>query len=93
MVIRRCEAGAVVELDVVCDAEAEFADDGGCVAAAVVVAGEIEVGGWSLVGAWDVDVAFVCVFEVAVVVVGGEDCVGEVLLGLAGIPFGVLGAG
>ena len=91
MVIRGREARAVVELDVVRDAEAELADDGGGVAAAVVVAGEVEVGGWGLVGAGDVDVAFVGVFEVAVVVVGGEDGVGEVLLRLAGVPFGVLG--
>ena len=93
VLIRGRKPRAGVELDVVGDAEAEFADYGGRVAAAVVVAGEIEVGGGSLVGAWDVDVAFVSVFEVAVVVVGGEGCVGEVLLGFAGVPFCVLGAG
>ncbi len=85
----RVEVG-IVPLEVVRDGEAELADDGGPVAAAVVVAGFLEVGGGRLAGAGVVDAVVVGIFEVAVVVVGGEDVVGEVLVRVAGAPFGVL---
>ena len=90
MIIRRGEVGTVVPFEIVCDAEAEFADDGGRVAAAVVVAGEIEVGGGGIAGAGIVDAVVVGVFDVAVVVVGGEIVVREVLMWVAGAPFRVL---
>ena len=93
MLTRRREPRARIELDIIRNAEAEFAHYRGCVAAAVVVAGEVEVGGRGLVGAGDVDVGVVCVLEVAVVVVGGEGGVGEVLLRGARVPFCVLGWG
>ena len=89
MVTRWGETG-IVPFEVVGDAEAELADDGGPVAAAVVVAGEFEVGGWGLAGAGVVDAVVVGPLEVAVVVVGGEKVVGEVLMWVAGAPFGVL---
>ena len=85
MIIRH-EIG-IVPFEVIRDAETEFADDGGPVAAAVVVAGEMEVGGR---GAGVVDAVVVGPFEVAVVVVGGEVIVAEVLVGVAGAPFRVL---
>ena len=84
------ETCLIVPLEIIGDAEAEFADDSGVIAAAVVVAGEFEVGGWGLAGAGVVDAIVVGPFEVAVVVVGGEDVVGEVLVGIAGAPFCVL---
>lgn len=71
VVIRRCEVG-VLPLEVVRDAEAELADDGGPVAAAVIVTGEFQVGGWRVAGAGVVDAVVVGPFDVAVVVVGGE---------------------
>ena len=86
MTTRRREIG-IVPLELIRDAEAELADDGGPVAAAVVVAGEVEVGGR---GARVVDAVVVGPFEVAVVVVGGEGVVGEVLVRVAGAPFRVL---
>lgn len=89
MVVRRGEVG-VCPLEVVRDAEAELADDGGAVAAAVVVAGECEVGGWGVAGGGGVDAVVVGPFDVAVVVVGGEVVVREVLVGIAGAPFRVL---
>lgn len=89
VVVRRGEVG-VGPLEVVRDAEAEFADEGGPVTAAVVVAGEFEVGGGGVAGGGVVDAVFVGPFDVAVVVVGGEVVVGEVLVGVAGAPFGVL---
>ena len=84
------ETRLIVPLEIIGDAEAEFADDSGVIATAVVVAGEFEVGGWGLAGAGVVDAVVVGPFEVAVVVVGGEDVVGEVLVGIAGAPFCVL---
>lgn len=89
MTIRRSEVG-IVPFEIVRDTEAEFADDGGPVAAAVVVAGFFEVGGGGLAGAGVVDAVVVGPFEVAVVVVGGEGVVGEVLVGVTGAPFCVL---
>lgn len=89
VVVRRGEGG-VGPLEVVRDAEAEFADEGGPVTATVVVAGEFEVGGRGVAGGGVVDAVFVGPFDVAVVVVGGEVVVGEVLVGVAGAPFGVL---
>ena len=89
MVIRRGEVG-VGPFEVVGDAEAELADDGGAVAAAVVVAGECEVGGWGVAGGGIVDAVVVGPFDVAVVIVGGEVVVSEVLVGIAGSPFRVL---
>ncbi len=61
-----------IPLQVVGDAEAELANDEGPVAAAVVVAGFFEVSGGGFAGAGVVDAVVVGVFEVAVVVVGGE---------------------
>lgn len=89
VVVRWGETG-IVPFEVVGDAEAELADDGGPVAAAVVVAGEFEVGGRGLAGAGVVDAVVVGPFQVAVVIVGGEEVVGEVLMWVAGAPFGVL---
>ena len=89
MAIRRGESG-VVPLKVIRDGEAEFADNGRPVAAAVVVAGFLEVGGGGLAGAGVVDAVVVGPFQVAVVVVGGEEVVGEVLVRVAGTPFRVL---
>ena len=86
MSARRREIG-IVPLELIRDAEAELADEGGPVAAAVVVAGEVEVGGGR---AGVVDAVVGGPFEVAVVVVGGEVVVGEVLVGVAGAPFRVL---
>lgn len=91
MAVRRRE-GRVVPLQVVRDAEAELADDGREVAAAVVDAGLLEVCGGGPSSAGLVDAAVVGVFEVAVVVVGGEPVVGEVLVRVAGAPEGVLPA-
>ncbi len=85
----RVEVG-IVPLEVVRDGEAELADDGGPIAAAVVVAGLLEVGGGGLAGAGVVDAVVIGPFKVAVVVVGGEEVVGEVLVRVAGAPFGVL---
>lgn len=87
--VRWGEVG-VIPLEVVRDAQAELADDGGPVAAAVVVAGEFEVGGGGVAGAGVVDAVVVGPFDVAVVVVGGEVVVGEILVWIAGAPFGVL---
>lgn len=87
--IRRGEIGTA-PLEVVGDAEAELADHGGPVAAAVIVAGFLEVSGRGLAGAGVVDAVVVGIFEVAVVVVGGEGVVGEVLVRVAGAPFCVL---
>ena len=87
--VRRCEVG-IVPFELVRDAEAELADDGGPVAAAVVAAGLLEVGGGGLAGAGVVDAVVVGPFEVPVVVVGGEDVVGQVLVRVAGTPFCVL---
>lgn len=92
VVVRWGETG-IIPFEVVGDAEAELADDGGPVAAAVVVAGEFEVGGWGLAGAGVVDAVVVGPFQVAVVIVGGEKVVGEVLMRVAGAPFGVLRLG
>ena len=89
MVVRWGETG-IVPFEFVGDAEAELTDDGGPVAAAVVVAGEFEVGGRGLAGAGVVDAVVVGPFQVAVVIVGGEKVVGEVLMWVAGAPFGVL---
>ena len=89
MAIRRGEI-RIVPFEIIRDAEGEFADDGRPIAATVVVAGEFEVGGRGLAGAGVVDAVVIGPFEVAVVVVGGEDVVGEVLVGVAGAPFGVL---
>lgn len=89
MIIRRRET-RIVPFEIIGDAEAEFADDGGPVAAAVIVAGFSEVGGGGLAGAGVVDAVVVGPFEVAVVVVGGEEVVGEVLVRVAGAPFCVL---
>lgn len=77
MTIQRGESRIPLETSV--DTEAEFADDGGPIAPAVVVAGCVEVSGG---GQADAGV----IFEVAVVVVGGEGVVCEVLLGFAGAP-------
>lgn len=87
--VRRGEGG-VGPLEVVRDAEAKLADEGGPVTAAVVVAGEFEVGGGGVAGGGVVDAVFVGPFDVAVVVVGGEVVVGEVLVRVAGAPFCVL---
>ena len=84
---------AIAPLEVVGDAEAELADERGHVAAAVVVAGFLEVGGGRLARAGVVDAVVVRVLEVAVVVVGGEVVVGEVLGRVAGTPFRVLFGG
>lgn len=89
MTIRRCEIG-IVPFEIIGDAEAKFANDRRPIAAAIVVAGFFEVGGWGLAGAGVVDAIVVGPFEVAVVVVGGEDVVGEVLVRVAGAPFHVL---
>ena len=89
MAVRRGES-RVVPFEIVRNAEAEFADDRGRIAAAVVVAGFVEVGEGGLAGAGVVDAVVVGVFEVAVVVVGGVGVVGEVLTGVAGAPFRVL---
>ena len=89
MTIWRGEIG-IVPFEIVRDAEAELADDRRPVAAAVVVAGEFEVGGRGAAGAWVVDAVVVGPFDVAVVVVGGEVVVGEVLVWIAGAPFRVL---
>ena len=89
MAIRWSESG-IVPFEIIRDAEAELTDDRRPVAAAVVVAGEFEVGGGRLAGARVVDAVVVGPFEVAVVVVGGEVVVGEVLVWVAGAPFGVL---
>ena len=89
MVIRRGEI-CVRPLQIVRDADAELADDGRPVAAAVVVAGECEVGGGGVAGAGGVDAVVIGPFDVAVVVVGGEDVVGEVLVWVARAPFCVL---
>ena len=86
MIVRRREIG-IVPFEVIRDAEAELADDGGPIAAAVVVAGEMKVGGR---GAGVVDAVIVGPFDVAVIVVGGEVVVGEVLVRVAGAPFRVL---
>ena len=87
--IRRGEVG-IVPFEIVRDAEAEFADDGGDVAAAVVVTGEFEVGGGGVAGAGIVDAVVVGILDVAVVVVGGEIVVREVLMWVARAPFRVL---
>ena len=89
MTIRRGESG-IVPLEIIRDGEAEFTDNGRPVAAAVVVAGFLEVGGGRLAGAGVVDAVVVGPFEVAVVVVGGEEVVGEILVRVAGAPFCVL---
>ena len=73
----------IIQFHSIVDTEAEFADDGRPIAAAVVVAGCVEIGPGRQA---DVGVKF----EVAVVIVGGEDVVGEVFFGVAGAPFGVL---
>ena len=82
MIIRRCEIG-IVPFESIRHAEAELADDGRRVTAAVIVTGGFEVGSR---GAADARVPF----EVAVVVVGGEVVVGEVLMRVTGTPFRVL---
>ena len=89
VVTRRGEIG-IVPFEFIGDAEAEFADDGGPVAAAVVVAGEFEVGGGRLAGAGVVDAIVVGPFEVTVIVVGGEEVVSEILVGVARAPFRIL---
>ena len=89
MTIRRREI-SIIPLKIIRDAKAELADDGRPIAAAVVVAGEFEVGGGGAAGAGVIDAVVVGPFEVAVVVVGGEEVVGEVLVGVAGAPFRVL---
>ena len=89
MTIWRGEIG-IVPFEIVRDAEAEFADNRRPVAAAVVVAGEFEVSGGGTAGAGVVDAVVVGPFDVAVVVVGGEVVVGEVLVWIAGAPFRVL---
>ena len=89
MAVRRGESRAV-PFEVICNAEAEFADDRGRIAATVVVAGFVEIGEGGLTGAGVVDAVVVGVFKVAVVVVGGVGVVGEVLAGVAGAPFRVL---
>ena len=81
---------ARVPLQVVGDAEAEFADDEGPVPAAVVVAGFLKVGGGGFASASVVDAVVVRVFEVTMVVVGGVVEIREVLFGVAGAPFLVL---
>ena len=89
MVIRRSEI-VIIPFEIIRDAKAELADDGGPIAAAVVVAGEMEVSGRGAAGAGIIDAVVVGPFEVAVVVVGGEVVVFEVLVGVAGAPFRVL---
>lgn len=89
MAVRRGES-RVVPFEIICNAEAEFADDRGRIAAAVVVAGFVEIGKGGLAGAGVVDAVVVGVFEVTVVVVGGEIVVGQVLAGVARAPFRVL---
>lgn len=88
MIIQRGEIG--IPCEIVRDAQTEFADDGGRVAAAVIVAGYCKVGGGGLPGAGVVEAVFVGPFEVAVVVVSGEDMVREVFVWVAGAPFLVL---
>ena len=89
MAIRRCEI-SIIPLKIIRDAKTELADDSRPIAAAVVMAREFEVGGGRAAGAGIVDAVVVGPFEVAVVVVGGEEVVGEVLVGVAGAPFCVL---
>ena len=90
MLIRRREIGVVVPFKIIRDAKAELADDSRGIAAAVVVAGEFEVGGGGATSAVVVDAFAVRIFEVAVVVVGGEDVVLKVLVWVSGAPFRVL---
>ena len=89
MTPRRCEI-RIAPFEIIRDAEAELADDGRPIAAAVVVAGKMEISGGRAAGAGVVNAVVVGPFEVAVVVVGGEVVVGEVLVGVAGAPFRVL---
>ena len=90
MSIRRGEVG-IIPFEIISDAEAEFADDSGRIAAAVVVAGEVEVGGWGVASPRVINAVVVGVFDVAMVVVGGEGGVGgEVLFRVTGAPFCVL---
>ena len=79
-----------VPFEVVRNTKTEFADDKGPVAAAIIVAGFLQVGGRGIAGSRRVDAVVVGVFEVAVVVVGGIGEVREVLIRVAGAPFSVL---
>ena len=90
MIIRRREIGVVVPFKIIRDAKAELADDSRRIAAAVIVAGEFEIGGGGATGAVVVDAVVVRPFDVAVVVVGGKDVVGKVLVWVSGAPFRVL---
>ncbi len=72
------------------DTKAEFADDKGPVAAAIIVAGFLQVGGGGIAGSRRIDAVVVGVFEVAVVVIGGIVEIREVLSRVTGAPFSVL---